>query len=116
MIQTKKLIDFDNLVLKSKEVFDDWEYYICENDGYYSEDTQSLIFDSNGIEILIDFTLSIRGSFWYEPSSYMEPEDGEVCITDVDVDIDNFYIGDDGVELTKELKKTLVSLVKKNIE
>ena len=35
---------------------------------------------------------------------------------DVDVDIDNFYIGDDGVELTKELKKTLVSLVKKNIE
>ena len=116
MIQTKKLIDFDNLVLKSKEVFDDWEYYICENDGYYSEDTQSLIFDSNGIEILIDFTLSIGGSFWYQPSTYMEPEDGETHITDVDIDVNYLLVADEEVTIDKDLKKTLSDVVKKYLD
>lgn len=115
MIPTKKLIDFDNLVLRSKEVFDDWDYYICEYDGYYSQDAQVLTFDCGGVEVMIDFTLTIRGWSWYQPATYMEPEDGEVHITDVEIDIDYLYIDEDEVELTKELKKTLESLVKKNI-
>ena len=45
MISTEHVIDFDNLVLTSKEVFEDWEYLIVENDGSYSEEDQYLYFD-----------------------------------------------------------------------
>ena len=50
MISTEHVIDFDNLVLTSKEVFDDYEYLIVEHDGYYSEEDQYLYFDFKGIE------------------------------------------------------------------
>jgi hypothetical protein len=115
MTSTEHVIDFDNLVLTSKEVFDEWEYLICENDGYYSQDLQALYFNYKGLEVVIGFELTIRGWSWYKPASYMEPEDGETHITDVEIDVDFFSIEDEEVTIDKELKNTLTEVVKKYV-
>lgn len=116
MISTERVMNFDNLVFKSKEVFSDWEYLICENDGYYSQDFQSIVFDYNGYEVYIGFTLTIRGDYWYTPATYMSPEEGEVTIEEVDVDIDYLSIDDNELEFDREVAKTLSELVKKYID
>jgi hypothetical protein len=115
MISTEHVIDFDNLVLTSKEVFDDYEYLIVEHDGCYSEEDQYLYFDFKGIEVCIGFELTIRGWHWYRPSTYMEPEEGECHITDVDVDVNYLLVADEEVVFDKELKKTLSEVVKKYV-
>lgn len=109
-------IDFSKLTLKNKEVVGDWEYLICENEGSFSEGGQMVTFDFNGIEITVYFNLSLRGWWTYTPATYMEPEDGEVKITDIDFDIEEVYIDDYKVNLSKELIKTLESVLKNNIE
>jgi hypothetical protein len=115
MISTEHVIDFDNLVLTDKDVFDDWEYLICEHDGSYSQDSQYLYFDYKGLEVVIGFELTIRGWSWYKPSSYMEPEDGETEITDVDIDVDYLSIECEEIVPDKDLKKTLTEVVKKYV-
>lgn len=92
------LIKTENLVLKSKDVVSDWENLICEGDGYFNDQFQSLTFDMNGVEVFIGFEITIRGNHWYKPASYMEPEDGEVNITSVDIDINSLMIDDEDVE------------------
>lgn len=115
MISTEHVIYFDNLVLKSKEVFNEWEYLIVEHDGSYSEDDQFLYFDFKGIEVCIGFRLTIKGWYWYQPPSYMEPEEGETHITDVDIDINYLSIADEELVIDKDLKKTLSDVVKKYV-
>lgn len=115
MISTEHVIDFDNLVLTSKEVFDEWDYLIVENDGYYSEDFQYLNFNFKGIEVCIGFELTIRGWSWYRPSSYMEPEEGEVEITDVEIDVNYLLVADEEITIDKDLEKTLTEVVKKYV-
>jgi hypothetical protein len=116
MISTEHVIDFDNLVLTSKQVFDEWEYLIVEHDGHYSEEDQYLIFGFKGIEVCIGFELTIKGWHWYRPSSYMEPEDGETHITDVDIDVNYLLVADEEVVVDKDLKKTLTEVVKKYVK
>lgn len=115
MTSTEHVIDFDNLVLTDKDVFSDFEYLIVEHDGYYSENDQYLYFDFKGIEVCVGFELSIRGWYWYQPSTYMEPEDGETHITDVSVDVNYLMIADEEVIIDNDLKKTLELVVKKYI-
>jgi hypothetical protein len=115
MISTEHVIDFDNLVLTDSDVFGDWESLIDENDGYYSQDSQTLFFDFKGIEVIIGFDLAIRGSSWYTPASYMQPAEGETEITDIDIDVNYLWIGDDEVLIDNDLKKTLTGVVKKYV-
>jgi len=115
MTSTEHVIDFDNLVLTDKDVFNDWENLICEHDGYYNQDSQALYFDYKGLEVVIGFELTIRGWYWYKPASYMEPEDGETEITDIDIDVNYLWIGDNEVLIDNDLKKTLTIVVKKYV-
>lgn len=115
MISGEHVVDFDNLILTSKEVYDEWEYLISEHDGYYSQKNQNIYFDFKGIEICVGFELTIRGWSWYRPSSYMEPEDGEVKITSVEIDVEYLLVADEEVALDKELKKTLEIVVNKYV-
>jgi hypothetical protein len=115
MISTEHVIDFDNLVLTDKDVFGDWECLIYENDGRYSQESQALFFDFKGIEVIIGFDLAISGTSWYQPASYMQPEEGETEITDIDIDVDYLWIGDDEIKIDNDLKKTLTEVVKKYV-
>ena len=67
------------------------------------------------MDVVIGFELTIRGWSWYKPASYMEPEDGETHITDVEIDVDFFSIEDEEVTIDKDLKKTLLEVVKKYV-
>jgi hypothetical protein len=115
MISTEHVIDFDNLVLTDKDVFGDWEDLICEYDGYYSQESQTLFFDFKDIEVIIGFDLAISGTHWYQPASYMQPEEGETEITDINIDVNYLWIGDDEVKIDSDLKKTLTAVVKKYV-
>lgn len=115
MISTEHVIDFNNLVLTNKDVFGDWEYLIDDNDGHYSQESQALFFDFKGIEVIIGFDLAISGTSWYQPASYMQPEEGETEITDVDIDVNYLSIGDNEVKIDIGLKKTLTEVVKKYV-
>jgi len=115
MISTEHVIDFDNLVLTDKDVFGDWENLICEHDGYYNQDSQALYFDYKGLEVVIGFELTIRGWYWYKPASYMEPEDGEIKITDVNIYVNFLSIGDNEFSVDKDLRKTLTEVVEKYV-
>jgi len=116
MTSTEHVIDFNDLVLTDKDVFGDWEYLICENDGCFSQDSQALYFDYKGLEVVIQFELTIRGNFWYTPASYMEPEDGETNITDVEIDVNYLSIESEEIIPDKALKKTLSEVVKKYVK
>ena len=67
---TEHVIDFDNLVLTSKEVFEDWEDLIVENEGHYTAQDQYLCFTYKGSEVMIGFTLSISGKIFLGISSF----------------------------------------------
>lgn len=114
-MNTEHVIDFDNLVLTGKEVFEDWEDLIVENEGHYTAEDQFLFFAYKGSEVMIGFTLSISGDWWYTPSSYMEPAEGQVNITGLQIQVDLLSIADREVELDGSLKKTLQAVVEKYI-
>lgn len=114
-MNTEHVIDFDNLVLTGKEVFKDWEDLIVENEGHYTAQDQFLFFAYKGSEVTIGFTLSISGDWWYTPSSYMEPAEGQVNITGLQIQVDLLSIADKEVELDGSLKKTLQLVVEKYI-
>ena len=107
------MIDFNNLIYKSSEIVEDWEDLIYENEGSFSSDSQILTLDMNGVEVVIDFTLSVVGDYWYTPATYLQPEEGETTITRIDVDIENVYLDDCEVILDKNLKINFEILVKK---
>lgn len=110
------LINSENLVLKSKDVVSDWQNLIFEGDGYYNDDSQSIIFDDNGVEIFIGFEITISGNHWYKPASHMEPEDGEVNITSVDINVNAFMIDDVDTDFDSDMKNKLTNIIKSHLD
>ena len=108
-------INLKNLKLKDKDVFDDWENLICENEGSFTSDGQYMTFDCDGIEICVDFELSVCGKVYHDGGDYWTPPYTEVDVTEVDVTIQNLYVDDWEVELTREMKKDLEKAVKNNL-
>jgi hypothetical protein len=109
-------INLNNLKFKDKEVFDDWENLICENEGSFTSDGQYMTFDCDGIEICIGFELCVSGRVYHDSGDYWNPPYTDVDITDVDVTIENLYVDDWEVVLTKEMIKSLEKAVKNNLD
>lgn len=108
-------VNLNNLKIKDKDVVDDWEDLICENEGSFTRDYQYMIFDCDGIEVNVNFDLYVSGRVDYDPGDYWTPPYTDVDITDFDVTITEVYIDDYEVELTKEMKLTLEKVVKNNL-
>lgn len=94
----KDSIDTQKLIIVDREVFADWENLIVENDGDYSQSEQWINFKFGPHTIDISFNLRIIGHHWYVPESYLQPSEGEVHITDVDVTISDFTIDDEKID------------------
>lgn len=112
---TTYTINPKNLKLKHKEVFDDWDNLICEHEGSFTSDCQYMAFDCDGIEVVVDFELSICGSVHYDRGDYWTPPSSEVEVSSVDITITSLYIDEWEVELNSGLKKTLEKVVKTNL-
>ena len=108
-------VNLNNLKIKDKDVVDDWEDLICENEGSFTRDCQYMIFDCDGREVNVNFELYVSGRVDHDPGDYWTPPYTDVDITDFDVTITDVFIDDWDVELTKEMKRTLEKVVKNNL-
>lgn len=108
-------VNLNNLKIIDKDVVEDWEDLICENEGSFTRDCQYMIFDCDGVEVNINFELSVSGRVDHDPGDYWTPPYTDVDITEFDVTITDFYIDDYDVELTKEMKRLLEKVVKNNL-
>jgi hypothetical protein len=111
-------INLNNLKLVDKEVSDNetLEELLCENEGSFTTGDQYMTFDCDGIEVMVNFTLSVDGRIEYDPGDYWNPPSGDVEITDTDVDITDVYIDDYDVELTIEMRRAFEKEVKKYLD
>ncbi len=107
--------NLDGLKLVDKDVFSEWELKICENDGSYSSDFQSITFDYLGHEVFVGFSLSIKGYYTYIPESYLQPAEGDTYITSVDVDVDSLMVDGDDVPFNN-IRFDLEKMVQKILE
>lgn len=111
-------LNFDDLKVKLDECEftknDCWDELICENEGSFGEDG-IIIFDLNGIEAYVNFKFYVDGIVSHDPGDYWTPPYTDVDINGVDIEIEEFYIDDIEVKLTKEMIKALTEKVEKVI-
>lgn len=107
-------LNFNNLKLIDGDYTksDDWFEMICEN-GCFSTDSQYMTFSSDGIDVVVDFDLSVIGSVSHDPGDYWTPPYTDVDISEVEVNVTSLHIDEWEVELTKELKNFLEVEIKK---
>lgn len=110
-------IDFTNLTVKHKDVVsgDDWSDLICENDGQFMRDDQYICFDSNGIDVVVDFSLEVGGYVSHSRGDYWTPSYTEVEIDNVDISIKSLHIDEYEVELNSNLIDIIKVEIKKQI-
>lgn len=107
-------LNLNDLVVKDKDIVKDWEELICEDeDECFTRDDQWILFDMNGIEVSVNFELTVRGRVTSDAGDYWTPPSCDVDIVDVDVDVTYLLIDDYEVVLDRELSKKLESIVKK---
>jgi hypothetical protein len=113
----EKQIELENLTITDIDVFGDWESLIFENSGEYSSEGQYICFDYFKQEVFVEFSLRISGDFWYIPESYLQPAEGEVNITSVEVSISTFTIDDveiESKEAINEMEHAIAKMLKKD--
>jgi len=104
-----KIIDYD--CVKSSE----WENLICENEGEFSREGEYMAFDMNGLELVITYDLNVSGRVDYDPGDYYNPPYTDVDITSEDIDIIDATLDGYDIELTKDLMKLFLDVVKKHL-
>lgn len=108
------VLNLNDLVIKDKEIVTDWEELICEDeDECFTRDDQYILFDMNGIEVCVNFELTVRGRVTSDAGDYWTPPSCDVDIVDVDIYLTGFSIDDYDVVLDRELSKKIESIVKK---
>lgn len=109
-ININKLEFIDGDFNKSK----DWCDLILEGEGSFdSEDF--IIFDSNGIEVSVNYTLSLKGDVKYVRGDEIDPSYFEVNDMDSEIEVTDILVNDVKTELTKDMKSVFLKEIKKII-
>lgn len=103
------LVDFD--CKKS----DEWEELICENEGHFIRESEFMIFEVDGLDLVITYDLEVSGRIDYDPGDYYTPPYSDCEITHEDIDVTEVTLDDYNIELTKELKSLFSEVIKKNL-
>ena len=103
------LVDSD--CLKS----DDWEELICENEGHFSREGEFMIFEVDGLDLVISYDLEVSGRVEYDPGDYWTPPYSDFEVTNETIDVTEVTLDDYEIELTTELKFLFSEVVKKNL-
>lgn len=115
MTSTTYQFNTKSLKLKEKDVFEDWQDCIFENDGQFQKDDQYMMFDLNGTEVVVFFDLNVSGSISHDDGDYWTPSHTEIDIEDVDVNLTSIFIDDYEVQLNESVKSQFKSLIKNNL-
>jgi hypothetical protein len=111
-------INFESLKVVKKEIIDNSYFVdlILENNGSFTKNEQIIWFKSDelgdDVDISVEYDIFVSGSVCHETGDYWTPPYTDADISEVDIDIKNFYI--DGVEseLTEEIKKSILDKIK----
>lgn len=112
-------VNFDDLKVKLDESDfvknDNWCELICENEGSFSE-YGMIAFDLYGVESYVNFKLNVSGQIYHDNGDYWTPPSTDVDIDYVDIEIEEFYINEIEVKLTKDILLTLEQKIMKIID
>ena len=106
--------DTDNIKLIDSDCRkrSEWEELICEGEGSFYSPCEFMTFDVNGLELVIDYALSISGVFSYDPGDYWTPPYSDFDLTNEDIRITSVLLDEEEIEY--DLVK-ITDLVKKNL-
>lgn len=93
--------------------FENWEELICENEGSFSREGEFMLFDMNGLELVITYDLDVSGHIEYDPGDYYNPPYTDVDINHQNIDVTQVTLDEYDIELTKELETLFSEVVKK---
>jgi hypothetical protein len=105
----------NNLVDSDCLKTDDWEELICENEGHFSREGEFMIFEVDGLDLVISYDLEVSGRVDYDPGDYWTPPYSDFEVTNETIDVTEVTLDDYEIELTKELKFLFSEVVKKNL-
>lgn len=108
------IFNLNKMVLTYKSLYSDLEYLITESNDHLQDDSQYMIFDLDGSEVVIWFQIDLSGFSSVIRGSYMEPDEFEFDITNFEIDITSVTFNDEEIEFN-EIESDLVKLITKNI-
>lgn len=109
-------LNFNKMTLQDGDFikYDDWFDKIYE-DGGFTNDYQYMIFNSNGVEIVVDFQLIVSGSIIRDNGDYYTPPSVDVDIDEYTVNITGLHVDEWEVSLNRDLEKLLEVEIKKHL-
>ena len=94
---------------------DTWGELVFENDGSFSQDEQSMIFQCGDNEVIVNFNYFVDAHIDEDNGDYYTPPATEAQIDGVDVTIDNIYINEVETNVDSETFAFLVKQVKREL-
>lgn len=88
---------------------------IYENEGYFTQKDQSMSFDVDGKDVIVNYEIYIEGDINEESGDYFTPSSCDVQLTDVDVTINEVLIDGQLVNLDKKDLLKVEFLLKKSL-
>lgn len=107
--------EINNLIDSDCIKSEDWEELICENEGHFSRESEFMLFEVDGLDLVITYDLEVSGRVIYDPGDYWTPEYSDCEITDETIDVTSVTLDDYDIELTKELRQLFSEVIKKNL-
>jgi hypothetical protein len=102
-LTNNRVIDFENIKdVNYIDIVSGLEEMLCENNGSFSVEDQSVSFDVDGDELIVLFELNVNGNIDYDPGDYWTAPFTDVNITDIDVCITRVCLDDCELSLDKE--------------
>jgi hypothetical protein len=74
-----------------------------------------MLFDVDGLDLLIIYDIEVSGRIDYDPGDYFTPPYSDYEITYEAIDVTEVILDDYNIELTKELKKLFSEVIKKKL-
>jgi hypothetical protein len=107
-INTKDFKIKDSEFLNSNE-------FLLESNGSENFKDQWILFDCKGIEIMVNFNLSIYAEVFEESGDYWTAPSYSINIKNIDIDIQNIYVDEYELSLCDYIKSVFVKFIKQLI-
>lgn len=107
-------INFNNIKLIDGQFVNSsiWAELTFENEGSFSQDEQSMIFECDGNEVIVNFSYFVDSHINEDSGDYYTPSTIEANIDRVDVNIESVYIN----EVETNIDSETFNLLTKHVE
>jgi hypothetical protein len=104
-----KFVDGDFLTTESLA------YMIYENEGSFTQTEQSMSFDDNDTEVVVNFEVYVEGTIEEDRGDYWTPASCDVEVTEKEVTINEVYVDGELVKLDNEVLSKLEKMIEKQL-